>query len=98
VSPRLPPDGRYGGTFTATIFAWSGPAAWHFVTVPDDVAPRVTHRWGRTPVTATVEGTTWETSVWREKSGRTLLAIPKKVRGAKGDGDSVVVSIQFDIL
>jgi hypothetical protein len=80
------------------MFKWSGPAAWHFVVVPDEFAPRVTHGWGRTPVTATVDGHTWETSVWREKTGRTLLAIPKKYRGGKGDGDVVQVSVQFDVL
>ena len=51
----------------------------------------MTHQWGRTPVTATVEGHTWKTSVWREKSGRVLLAVPKKVRGAKGHGDRVAL-------
>mgnify|MGYP003331616158 CR=1 FL=1 len=53
----------------------------------------MTHQWGRTPVTATVEGHTWKTSVWREKSGRVLLAVPKKVRGAKGHGDRVAVRV-----
>jgi hypothetical protein len=41
--------------------------------VPERYAPSVTEGWGRTPVEATVDGTTWSTSVWREKSGRTLL-------------------------
>jgi hypothetical protein len=89
------PAGRYGGTFTARLFRWEGPGGWHFAPVPDRYAPPVTHGWGRTPVTATVDGHTWETSVWRERSGRTLLAVPKAVRGAKGDGDRVKVTIRF---
>ena len=47
---------------------------------------------------ATVDGVAWETSVWREKSGRTLLPVPKRVRGAKGHGDTVRVKIEFDAL
>ena len=44
---------------------------------------------------ATVDGTTWSTSVWRGKDGRTLLAVPAKVRDGKGDGDQVVVELRF---
>jgi hypothetical protein len=49
-------------------------------------------------VRATVDGVAWETSVWREKSGRTLLPVPKRVRGTKGHGDPVRVKIEFDAL
>jgi len=88
----------YGGDFRAKIFKYPGKGGWHFVVVPDRLAPPVTHGWGRTPVDATVDGTSWETSVWRGKDGRTLLAIPAKVRGTKGDGDGVKVSIRFRAL
>jgi hypothetical protein len=47
-------------------------------------------------VVATVDGHTWSTSVWRGKDGRTLLAVPKALRGAKGDGDRVQVELRFD--
>jgi hypothetical protein len=98
----LKPDaahGRYGGSFTGTLFQWSeGKGSWVFVPVPDRLAPPVTHGWGRTPVTATVDGVTWETSVWRGADGRTLLAVPKKVRGRKGDGDRVRVNLAFSAL
>ena len=84
-----------GGRFMATLFRYPGKGGWTFAPVPDRYAPPVTHGWGRTPVTATVNGTTWETSVWRGKDGRTLLAIPKQVRGTLGDGDVVKVRIIF---
>lgn len=45
-----------------------------------------------------VDGYTWDTSVWRGKDGRTLLAVPNKARGAKGDGDSVAVELEFAAL
>jgi len=86
----------YGGSFRATIFQWSeGKGAWYFVPVPERLAPPVTHGWGRTPVIATVDGHTWATSVWRGKSGRTLLAVPKAARGLKGDRSRVQVTLRF---
>lgn len=87
----------HGGTFKATLFRYPGKGGWHFAPVPDRCAPPVTHGWGRTPVSATVDGVTWETSVWRGKDGRTLLAVPAKVRGAKGDGDPVTVTLRFGL-
>lgn len=88
----------YGCQFTGRLFKWTGGGARTFVHVPERFAPPVTHGWGRTPVHATVDGNEWKTSVWRGRDGRTLLAVPKKVRGGKGDGDSVRVRIRFDVL
>lgn len=89
---------RYGGEFEARLFKYPGPGGWVFAPVPARFAPRVTHGWGRTPVHATVDGHAWKTSVWRGKDGTTLLAVPKRVRGAKGDGDTVTVRIAFTAL
>jgi uncharacterized protein DUF1905 len=89
---------RYGGAFTAILFKYPGAGGWHFAPVPEKYAPPVTHAWGRTPVHATVDGQSWKTSVWRGKDGRVLLAVPKHIRGTKGDGDKVRVSIAFDVL
>jgi len=87
----------YGARFTAVLFKYPGKGGWHFAPVPDKYAPPVTHGWGRTPVRATVEGTSWETSVWRGKDGRTLLAVPKIARRDKGDGDSIIVELFFSV-
>lgn len=81
--------------FTAKLWRYPGKGGWHFVTLPDKYAPPVTHGWGRTPVVAVVDGHEWKTSVWRGKDKRSLLAIPKNVRGAKRDGDRVKVSLTF---
>jgi len=89
---------RYGGTFTAKLFRWDGPGAWVFAPVPERLAPPVTHAWGRTPVTAAVDGYEWKTSVWRGKDGRTLLAVPKRARGAKDGGDRVRIELTFSSL
>jgi hypothetical protein len=97
--PLAPAKKPYGGEFTAELFRYPGPSGWYFAPVPEKFSPPVTHAWGRTPVRATVDGHTWKTSVWRDtKSGRTLLAVPKRVRGAKGHGDRVRVRIEFTAL
>lgn len=88
--------GKHGGRFSAQLFRIAGKGGWTFAPVPDELAPPVTQGWGRTPVTATVDGQTWETSVWWDtKSNRTLLAVPATIRGAKGSGDVVEVEIRF---
>lgn len=92
-----PMTGTHGGTFTATLFRYPGKGGWHFAPVPDRLSPPVTHGWGRTPVVATVDGVTWSTSVWRGKDGRTLLAIPAKVRAGKSEGDKVRVELRFSL-
>ncbi len=84
-----------GGNFRAKMFRYPGKGGWTFVQVPDRLAPPVTHGWGRTPVRASVDGYSWDTSVWRGKNGRTLLAVSKAARGAKGDGDAVQVVLIF---
>jgi hypothetical protein len=80
--------------FKAKLFRVQGAGGWHFAPVPAKHAPPVTHGWGRTPVVATVDGTTWNTSVWRDKKHGTILAVPKAVRGDKTDGDTVTVEIK----
>lgn len=83
--------------FTARLWRHPGKGGWTFLTIPQEYAPSATHAWGRTPVTATVEGTTWKTSVWRTKQGDTLLAVPKRVRGEKGHGDQVRVLLKLPL-
>jgi len=79
--------------FQARLFR-VGPDGWFFVRVPASHAPQVTHAWGRTPVVACVGGKSWETSVWRDTKRRaTLLAIPRRIRGALDEGDLVEVEL-----
>ena len=85
---------RKARTFTARLFRYKGKAAWYFAVIPKRYAPKATHPWGRTPVGATVDGHTWTTSVWRARDREdSLLAVPKKFRGAKDDGDTVRVRL-----
>ena len=84
----------YEVEFISSLFKSPGNSGWTFATVPDEYAPSVTLAWGRVPVVANVDGYEWKTSVWREKTG-TLLPVPKRARGGKGDGDSVTVRLTF---
>ena len=83
--------------FTSRLFRTPGKGGWHFAPVPEEHAPPVMHGWGRSSVVATVDGHRWATSVWREKSGRTLLPVPTAARGAKGGGDEVRVRLEFSV-
>ena len=80
--------------FRAKLFRYPGPGGWTFARVPDRHAPPATHGWGRTPVTATVDGQTWDTSVWRDRQHGTLLPVPKRLLTDKGDGDVVSVVLR----
>ncbi|HEX6250007.1 MAG TPA: DUF1905 domain-containing protein [Gemmatimonadaceae bacterium] len=88
---------NYTCEFRSVLFRVSGKGGWVFAPVPDEHAPTLTLGWGRTPVTASVDGRTWKTSVWREKSGRTVLAVPQKVRGSKDHDDSVTVRLEYSL-
>ncbi len=81
-------------TFTGVLFRVDGPGGWTFVEVPAELAPDEVGAWGRTPVTATVDGASWDTSVWTERGGRVLLAIPKRRRAGKEAGAAVTVTLR----
>lgn len=83
----------FGAPFRAVLFRYPGAGGWTFAPVPEDQAPPVTAGWGRTPVTATVDGRTWATSVWRGRDGQTLLPVPARIRGSLGEGDEVEVRV-----
>lgn len=82
--------------FRSTLFRVPGKGGWVFAPIPARYAPPATHAWGRTPVRATVDGQSWNTSIWRAKDGRSLLAVPKRVRGDKDDGDSVMIELSLN--
>jgi hypothetical protein len=90
-----PASEKKGGRFKAKLFRYPGKGGWHFVQVPHRLAPAFTLAWGRAPVEAEVDGVSWRTSVWRGTDGKTLLPVPARVRGGKGDGDEVRVSLLY---
>lgn len=81
--------------FEAVLSRWSEePGSWVFVVVPEDEAPDAAGAFGRSPVRATVDGETWDTSVWRDRRHGWLLAVPKRIRSSKDHGDSVQVEVE----
>ena len=91
-------------TFEAEIWLADAEAAWHFVTLPADLADEVRARTaGRrplnsVPVRATVGSTVWETSIFADrKSGSYLLPLKASVRDREdvGVGDRVTVTLDL---
>ena len=97
-NPRIVRLMKHEVEFSSTLFKIEGKGGWTFAPVPEHLAPPVTDGWGRTPVEATVDGRAWKTSVWRERSGRTLLPVPKDVRAGREHGDVVQVSLRFGLV
>lgn len=78
--------------FETRLWLYSGKAAWHFVTLPHDVADEIdelsapTRRgFGSVRVQVTVGTTTWETSIFPDTRAESyVLPIKKPVRVAEG--------------
>lgn len=74
--------------FRSELWLHTGEAAWHFVTLPTDLADEIdeltattTRGFGSVPVTVTVGATTWETSLFPDtKAGSYVLPVKKQVR------------------
>ena len=82
--------------FETTLVRWPGAAGWVFAPVPVEHAPETAGPFGRVPVTATVDGRTWATSVWRDRAAGWLLPVPARIRRGKDDGDAVTVDVEVD--
>lgn len=94
---RQPPAPERRGPFASRLFRYPGKGGWTFAPIPGRFAPPVTRPWGRTPVRAVVDGVAWDTSIWRDKERGALLAVPARIRGRKGDGDTVTVEFTFEV-
>ncbi|RBY94161.1 DUF1905 domain-containing protein [Blastococcus sp. TBT05-19] len=90
-------------TFSAVLWEHDGSMAWHFVTLPPELADDVREvgagaraGFGSVRVTATIGGTTWQTSLFPEARTRSyVLPVKKPVRTAEGlrAGDRVQVQL-----
>ena len=91
--------------FRGELWEYDGPSAWHFVSLPTEVADDIRERvaanasaFGSVPVEATVGSTRWTTSLFPDKARRTyLLPIKKGVRIVEDleTGDVVLVTLQI---
>ena len=89
--------------FSARVFEWRAPAPYYFVTVPDercaaidDAKALVTYGWGMIPVSVTLGGTTWTTSLW-PKDEAYVVPLKVAVRRAErvAEGDEVAVRLEI---
>ncbi len=92
--------------FTADLWRYTGEAAWHFVTLPHDVADDIDEitadarrGFGSVRVEVTVGSTTWSTSLFPDtRSESFLLPVKKSVRLAEGLQDGSTVTAQIALL
>ena len=92
---------------TAPIWLWSeGKGSWHFLTIPPDdaveirlesAASGIRRGFGSVCVEATVNGVTWKTSIFPQKSGGYILPIKADVRRRANiaAGDEVTVGLKL---
>ncbi len=84
---------------------YTGKAAWHFVTLPPDVADEIeaaatgTERgFGSVKVSVTIGATTWMTSLFPDSGAQSyVLPVKKQVRSSEQltEGDHVDVALQL---
>jgi hypothetical protein len=92
--------------FRAPVWEHEGPGAWHFVTLPQDLADAVLEQsesrgaaFGSVPVQATIGTTTWRTSLFPDKRARSyVLPVKKAVRAAQGLTAGDVVAVELVVL
>lgn len=89
--------------FDATLWRWQGNAAWHFVTLPHDVADDIEdlaapggRGFGSVRVQVTVGETTWQTSLFPDSKAKSyVLPVKRGVRDTEDltEGDHVHLAI-----
>lgn len=93
-------------TVTAPIWLWSeGQGSWHFLTVPPGDATDIRAHglgnprrgFGSVRVAATINGVSWRTSLFPQKSGGYILPVRADVRRKAGiaAGDEVTVELEL---
>lgn len=94
--------------YTITEKVWLYPsetAAWHFVSVPKDIAAQIkkdfgarAKGFGSLPVSVTIGESTWKTSIFPDKrSSSYLLPLKKSVREKEdiNDKDKITYTLQI---
>ena len=88
-------------SFSNTVWEWRGPAPYHFVSVPLEIANEikqmasaVTYGWGMIPVSGKIGATTFNTSLWA-KNGTYAVPLKDAVRKAEGISIGDMVSVKL---
>ena len=89
-------------TFDAEMWLWKADAAWHFITLPEDVSDEIEdvvverRGFGSLRVEVSIGESQWSTSIFPSKEiGSFLLPVKKAVRSAEGlsEGDRCAVRL-----
>ena len=88
-------------SFSNTVWEWRGPAPYHFVSVPLEIAneikqlaSEVTYGWGMIPVSGKIGTTSFSTSLWA-KNGTYAVPLKDAVRKAEGISIGDMVSVKL---
>jgi hypothetical protein len=99
--------------FTAPLWQWQAKDGWYFVTLPTDLADeiadgitdgitgldRTSRGFGAVRVRVTVGGSTWETSLFPDRTlSSYVLPVKKAVRTAESLTEGSEVDVHLDVL
>lgn len=93
-------------SFSAEVWEYDGPAAWFFVSVPEDDADDIDEIYGSRAggfgsirVEVTIGATTWQTSLFPDSKRKTyVLPVKKAVRRAEGLVDGSITVVDLEVL
>lgn len=93
-------------TFDATVWEHDGDAAWHFVSLPEDVADEIAERsagrtrgFGSVRVEVTIGASTWRTSLFPDgRRGTYVLPVKRAIRTAEGLADGSRAGVSLELL
>lgn len=93
-------------SFDATVWEHDGDAAWHFVSLPEDVADDIAERsagrtrgFGSVRVEVTIGASTWRTSLFPDgRRGTYVLPVKRGVRTAEGLADGSHAGVVLRVL
>jgi hypothetical protein len=91
---------------TGQLWLWSGEGgSWHFMTVPEHLAGEIRAQslarrggFGSVRVEATINGVTWRTSVFPQKSGGYILPVKAEVRRRADIAAGTEVSLTLELV
>lgn len=92
--------------FKTKLWLYSGPSAWHFITVPKKIAHEIKNNfgaleggWGSLPVKVAIGETRWQTSIfWDSKEKSYILPIKAKVRKQENIKANSLVKLSLELL
>lgn len=93
--------------FRASLWRWEArTSSWFFVSVPHEIADEIDDRFGGSaagfgsiPVSVSIGGTTWKTSIFPSNQEETyVLPVKKSVRTAESLDDGSTADIRLTVL